>query len=52
MVAFALQMRKQSVCVRHEDLIENTKEWLLDFQKQFNFKTKPDFPIEVLSSQL
>ncbi|BDA47078.1 hypothetical protein COCOBI_09-5330 [Coccomyxa sp. Obi] len=43
------QTRKQSVCVRHEDLIENTKEWLVEFQKQFNFETKPDFPIEVVS---
>lgn len=43
------QTRKQSVCVRHDDLIENTKEWLQDFQRQFNFETKPDFPIEVVS---
>lgn len=44
------QTRKQSICVRHEDLIENTKSWLVEFQEQFRLKTKPNFPIEVLTS--
>ncbi len=44
-----MQTRKQSVCVRHEDLIENTNSWLTDFQEQFKLETKPGFPIEVHS---
>ena len=44
------QTRKQSICVRHEDLIENTKSWLVEFQEQFRLKTKPNFPIEVITS--
>ena len=33
--------------MRHEDLIENTTTWLLDFQEQFKLRTRPGFPIEV-----
>ena len=43
----AAQVRHQSACVRHEDLIENTTTWLLDFQDQFKLRTRPGFPIEV-----
>jgi hypothetical protein len=34
------------MCVRHEDLIENTTTFLLDFQDQFRLRTKPGFPYE------
>ena len=33
--------------MRHEDLIENTTTFLLDFQEQFHLRTKPGFPYEV-----
>ena len=42
-----MQMRHQSACERHEDLIENTTTFLLDFQAQFHLRTKPGFPFEV-----
>ena len=43
-----VQTRQQSICVRHEDVVDNTTTWLLDFQEQFGLATKPGFPIEVL----
>ena len=43
-----LQTRQQSICVRHEDVVDNTTTWLVDFQEQFGVATKPGFPIEVL----
>ena len=43
-----LQTRQQSICVRHEDVVDNTTTWLVDFQEQFGLATKPGFPIEVL----
>ena len=46
------QVRYQSACVRHEDLIENTTTWLLDFQEQFKLPTRPGFPIEVRPGSL
>ena len=41
------QVRLQSECVRHEDLVENTTSWLRDFHARFNLRTRPGFPIEV-----
>ncbi|KAK9843701.1 hypothetical protein WJX81_002991 [Elliptochloris bilobata] len=41
------QVRLQSECVRHEDLVENTTSWLRDFQARFSLRTRPGFPIEV-----
>ncbi len=46
--AVCLQARQQSICVRHEDVVDNTTTWLVDFQEQFGLATKPGFPIEVL----
>ena len=45
-----MQTRQQSICVRHEDVVDNTTTWLVDFQEQFGLATKPGFPIEVLHS--
>ena len=45
-----MQTRQQSICVRHEDVVDNTTTWLVDFQEQFSLATKPGFPIEVLHS--
>ena len=44
-----VQTRQQSICVRHEDVVDNTTTWLMDFQEQFGLATKPGFPIEVPS---
>ena len=44
-----MQTRQQSICVRHEDVVDNTTTWLMDFQEQFGLATKPGFPIEVRS---
>lgn len=40
------QVREQSECVRHEDLVENTTSWLHEFQARFDLRTRPGFPIE------
>ena len=47
-----VQTRQQSICVRHEDVVDNTTTWLMDFQEQFGLATKPGFPIEVLRPAL
>lgn len=47
-----LQVRLQSECVRHEDLVENTTSWLRDFQARFNLRTRPGFPIEARTQSL
>ena len=47
---WCMQTRQQSICVRHEDVVDNTTTWLVDFQEQFGLATKPGFPIEVSHS--
>jgi hypothetical protein len=46
-----VQTRQQSICVRHEDVVDNTTTWLVDLQQQFGLATKPGFPIEVIYMQ-
>ena len=46
------QVRLQSECVRHEDLVENTTSWLRDFQARFNLRTRAGFPIEARAPRL
>ncbi len=42
-----MQTRQQSICVRHEDVVDNTSTWLVNLQQQFGLTIKPGFPIEV-----
>ena len=41
------QVRRQSLLVRHEDLLANTEGWLSMLRKRYRLKAKPAFPAQL-----
>ena len=42
-----MQLRRQSACVRHEDMMENSDVFVVEMKDRFNLRTRPGFPVKV-----